>query len=165
MKNLTKNRSKGFTLIEVMIAMIILAVGLLGMASLTVRSQQSNESAYARSQASLLAYDIIERMRANKIAFSALETRKVSFATQSNAYAFASLPACTTPATGTPATPAAQATQDLAEWCTALRNSVPGVNAGQTLITRTGTTYRVQIAWQDSGPDNSAQFVEVAAEL
>ncbi|MDO9617653.1 MAG: type IV pilus modification protein PilV [Pseudomonas sp.] len=165
MKRLTQSHSNGFTLIEVMIAMIILAVGLLGMASLTVRSQQSNESAYARSQASLLAYDIIERMRANKVAFSALEARKVSFATQSNAYAFTSLPTCATPAAGTPATPAAQATKDLAEWCTALRNSLPSVNAGQTLIARTGNTYRVHLAWQDSGPDNSAQFVEVVAEL
>lgn len=165
MKNLIETRSRGFTLIEVMIAMIILAVGLLGMASLTVRGQQSNESAYARSQASLLAYDIIERMRANKVEFSALETRKVSFATKGSAYALTSLPTCATPAAGTPATPEAQATKDLAEWCTALRGSLPSVDAGQTLITRSGTTYRVQITWQDSGPDNSAQFVEVVAEL
>ena len=100
MINLKEKRSRAFTLIEVMIAMIILAVGLLGMASLTVRSQQSNESAYARSQASLLAYDIIERMRTNTIAFSAVEPRKVSFATQNNAYVFGSLPACATPAAG-----------------------------------------------------------------
>jgi type IV pilus assembly protein PilV len=165
MKKPSKIHIKGFTLIEVMIAMIILAVGLLGMASLTVRSQQSNESAYARSQATLLAYDIIERMRTNKVEFSALESRKVSFATHNNSYAFTGLPACGLPAAGTPTTPTEQATKDLAEWCTALRSSLPGVDSGQTLIARTGSTYRVRITWQESGPDNSAQFVEVVANL
>ena len=58
-----RNDNGGFTLIEVMVAVVVLAVGLLGMASLMVRSQQSNEGAYSRSQASILAYDIIERMR------------------------------------------------------------------------------------------------------
>ncbi|MDX1297263.1 MAG: type IV pilus modification protein PilV [Pseudomonas sp.] len=165
MKKLSETRNHGFTLIEVMIAMIILAVGLLGMASLTVRSQQSNESAYARSQASLLAYDIIERMRVNKVALSASDTRKISFATTDNAYALSSLPTCASPAGGTPTAGAALATKDLAQWCASVRESLPGVNDGGTVIARNGSTYRVRITWQDSGPDNSAQFVEVVAEL
>ena len=119
-----KHRIRGFTLIEVMIALVILAVGLLGMASLMVRSQQSNEGAYSRSQASILAYDIIERMRANKVLASPQETRKVSYATQNSAYAMGSLPTCATPANGQQAAGNAQATQDIAQWCLAVRNSL-----------------------------------------
>ena len=59
------NKNTGFTLIEVLIAMIILAVGLLGLAGLQATSLRNNQSAYNRSVATQLAYDIADRMRAN----------------------------------------------------------------------------------------------------
>jgi len=55
----------GFTMIEVLIAAVVLGVGLLGLAALQAQSLQFNYSAYQRSQANLLAYDMIDRMRAN----------------------------------------------------------------------------------------------------
>jgi len=58
-------KQNGFTMVELLIALLILAVGLLGMASLMMASMKSNQSAAMRSQASWLAYDIIERMRLN----------------------------------------------------------------------------------------------------
>ena len=61
----TMNNSKGFTLIEVLVAVFVLAIGLLGLAGLQAKSLQFNQSAYQRSQATILAYDIIDRMRAN----------------------------------------------------------------------------------------------------
>ncbi len=57
---------KGFTLIEVMIAFFILAVGLLGMAALLTSSVRSNQSAYYRTQAAYLAADMADRIRANR---------------------------------------------------------------------------------------------------
>ena len=61
----TMNNNKGFTLIEVLVAVFVLAIGLLGLAGLQAKSLQFNHSAYQRSQATILAYDIIDRMRAN----------------------------------------------------------------------------------------------------
>ncbi|MCF6251352.1 MAG: type IV pilus modification protein PilV [Methylococcaceae bacterium] len=55
----------GFTLIEVLIAMLVLAVGLLGLAGLQATGLRNNLSAYNRSQATQLAYDMADRMRAN----------------------------------------------------------------------------------------------------
>ncbi|WPC04406.1 type IV pilus modification protein PilV [Pseudomonas benzenivorans] len=167
MSNAMNKRSRGFTLIEVMVAVVVLAVGLLGMASLMVRSQQSNEGAYSRSQASILAYDIIERMRANKVLASPLETRKVSYATQSGAYVLAALPTCATPAGGQQAAGSAQAAQDLAQWCQIVRSSLPNVDSANTSIVRgTGNLYTVSIQWQDATADgDSAQSVQVVAEL
>lgn len=55
----------GFTLLEVLVAIVILAIGLLGIAALQASSIRNNQSAYLRSQATLLAYDVIDRMRAN----------------------------------------------------------------------------------------------------
>lgn len=68
MKN-SKNiysKTKGFTLIEVMLALVIFSIGLLGLATLQATSLQQNHSAYLRTQATYLAYDILDRMRANK---------------------------------------------------------------------------------------------------
>lgn len=166
MTNKNLFRSNGFTLIEVMIAVIILAVGLLGLASLVVQGQQSNESAYSRSQATLLAYDIIDRMRANKVAFSPSEPRKVSYATQANTYVLTSLPSCTASAAGTPAFGNALATQDINQWCASVRSGIPSVDSGNTRITRNGNLYTVNIQWQETGANGvSTQAVEALAEL
>ncbi|MDD1616787.1 MAG: type IV pilus assembly protein PilV [Methylococcaceae bacterium NSP1-2] len=55
----------GFTLIEVLIAMLILAVGLLGLAALQTYTLRSNLAAYNNGQAIQLLYDMSDRMRAN----------------------------------------------------------------------------------------------------
>ncbi len=55
----------GFTLVEVLIAAFVLGIGLLGLAALQAQSLQFNFSAYQRSQATILAYDILDRIRAN----------------------------------------------------------------------------------------------------
>lgn len=60
-----KLHQKGSSLIEVMVALTILAVGLLGMAQLQNRSSQDNQTAYYYSQAVFLAEDLAERMRSN----------------------------------------------------------------------------------------------------
>lgn len=168
MSNEMSSRSRGFTLIEVMVALVVLAVGLLGMASLMVRSQQSNEGAYSRSQASILAYDIVERMRSNKVLANPLETRKVSYATQNDAYALTALPTCATPASGQQAAGSAQATQDVAQWCQLVESSLPNVDKANTSIVRTAGSnlYTVTIQWQDATADgDSTQNIQVVAEL
>ncbi|MTW23044.1 type IV pilus modification protein PilV [Allochromatium palmeri] len=56
----------GVTLIEVLITVIVLAIGLLGFAALQMTSLQSSYSSYLRMQASWLAYDLTDRMRASR---------------------------------------------------------------------------------------------------
>jgi type IV pilus assembly protein PilV len=57
---------RGMTLIEVLVTLILISVGLLGVAALQLTSLRSNKDAYVRSQASALAGDILDRMRANQ---------------------------------------------------------------------------------------------------
>ncbi|MGH1542793.1 MAG: type IV pilus modification protein PilV [Arenicella sp.] len=59
-----KNQS-GFTLIEVLITVFVLGVGLLGIAGLQATSLKLSHDSHLRSQASILAYDIIDKMRVN----------------------------------------------------------------------------------------------------
>lgn len=62
---MTKHRYRGFSLLEVMIALVIFSVGILGMAGLLMLSVRTNHSAYLRSQAGFLAQGIGDRMRLN----------------------------------------------------------------------------------------------------
>ena len=59
------NRHRGFTLLEVLIALLVFSLGLLGMAGLLIVSVKTNHSAYLRTQASFLAQSMADRMRAN----------------------------------------------------------------------------------------------------
>ena len=55
----------GFTLIEVLVALIVVSIGLLGLAGLQATSVRFNQQAYLRSQAVQQAYDMADRIRAN----------------------------------------------------------------------------------------------------
>lgn len=57
---------QGFTLIEVLVSLVVLGIGMLGIAKLMLFSSRANDSAYLRSQATALAYEILDNMRANR---------------------------------------------------------------------------------------------------
>ena len=60
------SRSRGFSLLEVLIALIILSVGLLGLAALQAEGLRGSSSALRRIQAVTFVSDIADRMRANR---------------------------------------------------------------------------------------------------
>src|SRR5258707_3864497 len=64
-------RPRGFTMVEMLVALVVLAVGMLGVASLFGISLHSGSSAIARMQAVNLAADIGDRIRANRRAAGA----------------------------------------------------------------------------------------------
>lgn len=59
------SRQKGFSLVEVLIALIIMSVGMLGIASLFVNSMQAGRTSLFRHHAVTLAGDVADRIRAN----------------------------------------------------------------------------------------------------
>jgi len=63
--NQKKSNQSGFSLLEVLIALLILSIGLLGIAGLQVTSKRTNFEAIQRTTATMLALEMIERMRAN----------------------------------------------------------------------------------------------------
>jgi len=62
-----KKRTEGFTLIEVLVAILIVAVGILGVAGMQVVSLQQNRNALLRDTSLQLGNDIMDRMRANRL--------------------------------------------------------------------------------------------------
>lgn len=56
---------RGFSLVEILITILIIGVGLMGTATLQLTGLGSNQGAYLRSQASILVYDMADRLRGN----------------------------------------------------------------------------------------------------
>lgn len=124
------HKEAGATLIEVLIAMLVLAIGLLGLAGLQATSIQSNHSAYYRSQATLLAGDLADRMRANRL--EALTNAYLTdFPTSSS----------TNTVTGT------TAEKDVAEWLNQLALTLP---EGTGKVEKNGTLITISVRWNDS---------------
>jgi type IV pilus assembly protein PilV len=121
-----RKTQRGTTLVETLVALVVLSVGLLGIAALQMTSLRNNRGAHLRSQAQVLAYDIADRMRAN---------RNVALA---NAYVVA---LGVTPAGGT------LNALDLQEWKATLARALP---SGDGEITRVGNLFRIRIRWTDS---------------
>ena len=157
-------KKAGFTLIEVLIAMIILAVGLLGLAGLQATSLRNNQRAYNRSVATQLAYEMADRMRANY-------THAKNLA--GNVYITTSPPtaAAVTNCTSTAGcVPAAMAQNDLYDWNQAIQSSLPGTVASPVtgIITIAGNVFTITINWDDNRDgkvDNNDPNFQVSFQL
>ena len=64
----TKNFEHGFSLLEVLIALILFSLGILGVAALQANSLRLNYTAYEDTQATLLLGEMVDRLRANRTA-------------------------------------------------------------------------------------------------
>jgi type IV pilus assembly protein PilV len=62
----SSNKESGMGLMEVLVTMLVISVGVLGMGGLQTKSLQHNQVAYLRSQAVVLANDMMDRIRANR---------------------------------------------------------------------------------------------------
>lgn len=138
----SRRRCRGLTLIEVLIALLVLSIGILGLATLQTASLGFNAGASQRTQATMLASDMAERMRANRQAALA---GAYDIAFQDPA------PACAAPsASGT------VAQQDISTWRMALACRVP---LGTGSIARNGGEITLTVQWDDShGRELPMQF-------
>lgn len=140
--------SDGFTLLEVLISMIVLAIGLLGMAALHANSLKNTLSAYHRSQATQLTYDMADRIRANQLEAGNYPT--VTATAQAS---------CTTTAT---CSPSAMAQNDLYEWNTAINSIFPEGNGS---ISKVGTLFTIAISWDDNRNGSSDSVFSMSFKL
>ena len=63
---ISKKTQRGFSMIEVLISLIVIGVGLLGLSGLQIASVKGTNNAHSRNVATLLAFEIADRMRANQ---------------------------------------------------------------------------------------------------
>ena len=130
--------SRGFTLVETMVALVVLAVGMLGIAGLYVTTLKSGGGAIYRMQAVNLAGDLADRIRANRGANVAYQ----GAAADNNCYGAASVDCA----------PALMAANDLFVWQQQVTAILPG---GASNVGVAGAsapyTYTITINWTESG--------------
>jgi type IV pilus assembly protein PilV len=148
----SRDRSAGFTLVEALVALVVLSIGLLGIAALYLDSLRAGRTAIYRTQAVNLASDIADRIRANRDA--PVASYNVAFGVPS-----AVTPSCENT---TGCTPEALAATDVARW----KEAIGGVDLsgvlvgalpegdGQIVVTAgTPNLYVITIQWSEPGED------------
>lgn len=144
-ENLIK-RVGGFTLVEVLIALIILSVGMLGIAGLYVHSMQAGRTSLFRHHAVTLAGDVADRIRANPRAAAAY-----SLAGANNN--------CVNG--GVNCTPAQMAANDIDLWDQQAADTLP--NGTVTIVFDNGVlppTYEITVAWDEPG-ENMTYIIKI----
>lgn len=166
-------RMRGFTLVELLVAVLIMAVGVLGIAGLQVESMQQNHSALFRAEALQLTNAILDRIRANKnVTYSAL---------------MGAPPASTTDCEVSSCTPTQLEAYDVAQWKCSINsedstgqqltvcNSLKGLDGssmgitgelpdGDGSITLANGVYTVTVQWVDSH-SGSTSSISVTAQV
>lgn len=119
----SRSSSRGFSLLEVLVAILVLSIGLLGLAAMQAFSLKANQSANFRTQATALANMIVERMRAH--GGGALNTTVAYYGTGSDT----------------------RAQQDLQDWQAAIAAQLPD---GVGTLVFSGGSIGVNITWTDA---------------
>lgn len=144
------DRSAGFTLLEVLIALVVLSIGLLGIAALQGVGLRSSHGAYLTSQASLLAYDMADRIRANPAGYP----DDINFPTD-----------CPEP----PLPDAPLAAADLAEWSCSVENLLPqgsgSIVGSVSPLDLNMIRYTIQIEWMDLQREEDDWSFELLVDL
>jgi type IV pilus assembly protein PilV len=144
---------RGFTLLEVLVALLVLSIGLLGIGKLMMLSARANDSAYMRSQATALAYTMLDAMRANRQAaiVQGYDTAMGVFP--------GGLQPCGTLAA--PCNSGQQAQNDLFLWGTSLGTALPlGQGSVATVVANANSgaanvTATVTVQWADKVAEQS----------
>ena len=129
-----KQSQQGLTLVEAMIALLVISIGLLGIASLQLTAMNQNASSLNHSQAVWIAYNMSDRIRANISEFN-----NYNGIDTTNNYA----QDCMTAACSN----AQMRVADAADWSTMIGN-LPG---GRGIITNNADGLLVTVMWDDEG--------------
>jgi type IV pilus assembly protein PilV len=133
LESMNRTRLGGFTLLEVLIAILIFSFGMLGLAALQTFSVKTNQSANFRSQATALAATMLDNVRANRSHVSDYYSNAYSSGAACDADAPAETP---------------QAAQDLALWRWQVSCELPQGQAAIAPIS--DNEIAVCIRWSDS---------------
>ncbi|MEO9586353.1 MULTISPECIES: type IV pilus modification protein PilV [Pseudomonadota] len=133
----------GIALIEVLVAVLILGVGLLGMAAMQVQSSQMTNGAEQRTQAVLLTADIMDRIRSNRVNRADYDGLEVDPDDTACATDFA------------PNAAASVSANDIAEWSNLVVCLLPEGSATVAVNNATGEV-TVTVDWVKQDPDGAA---------
>lgn len=140
-------QSRGVTLIEVLVALVIVAVGLLGLAGLQVRGLAIQKDAHGRAIATQLALDLADRMRANRVPGAFAPPVDYTFTAPTG-----TLPTASTDCEAVVCNEAQQAQFDRARWLARVNQTLPGGWAHVAPVAGMGNrVWNVTLLWAETG--------------
>ncbi len=151
-----RGRAAGFSMVESLVALLVLSIGLLGIAGLFVESVRNSRTALLRTQAINLVGDMADRIRANAGARDAYDLDAYGGDPAERACA------PTADVAGDNCSSAALAEDDLARWVAAVRAALPAFEDGpaQADVEFLGPAaagapdrYRITVSWREPGED------------
>jgi type IV pilus assembly protein PilV len=147
-------RAAGFTLVEVLVALIIIAVGMLGLAKIQALAYASTGIAGSQSIAALQASSLASAMRANRSYWSTV-ANNFSFTNTAGTLASTDATLTTNYACTSACTPAQVAAHDLNIWTLALTRVLPQATATISCLTPAGCS--IQIDWVENNVSVNSQ--------
>lgn len=160
-------KSSGFTLLEVLVSMAVLSVGLLGLAGMEMFGNRYIHDSYLRTQAVILAYDIIDRMRANMPgvndpAMAAWPKRKGNYDNVTNNLT----PADSCESAASACTASQLAAYDIYQWSLEIKDSLPQGTATLKRVAENSEFFTLTISWTtrkvDKKTDSGASDTETS---
>ncbi|HUI62176.1 MAG TPA: type IV pilus modification protein PilV [Steroidobacteraceae bacterium] len=160
---------QGFSLVEVLVALIVLSVGLLGIARMQSLAMSSTTVASKRSMAAIEASSLAAAMHENRGYWTSSDPSGATITLSGTTYSYAgaaNLSAaagsnCAVP--GTPCTPAGVAAYDLANWASILQGLLPNDSAVVACGAVTPVTCTIQISWSENTVNVNKTQVAAAA--
>jgi type IV pilus assembly protein PilV len=146
---LSQRAERGATMIEILVAILIFSVGLLGIASTQTMGLTNTQSALNRSYATQLSYDLIDIMRLNpqQVAAGTFDGYITIDGTGDNPLGYATVNGCTEAGTG--CTELELAEHELELWRLKILSMLPDGQARIDLENAAENIYRVTLTWQD----------------
>ena len=132
-----KQSQSGFGLIEALVALVVVSVGMIGIAVLYGQGLGASRTAYYRTQAVNLASDMADRIRLNRRAGASYNGAGAS----NNCQAGGNVD-CTT---------AQMAAQDIFEWQAQVAGQLPGGAGTVAYAGTTPPTYTISVSWSEVG--------------
>lgn len=145
-----ENKNRGVGLIEVLISLLIITIGILGMAGVHSSSLQYNQSSYVQSQATFLATDMLDRIQAN----SSLAKGGTSYQVGLDDLEFSQCIESSYPTNceAGSCTPQEMAAYDILQWKFQLACQIPGSKGAVTFVDSGDVrTYTIRLSFPDMG--------------
>lgn len=141
--------SRGTSMIELLSAMVVVSIGLLGISNLQSKALKSSQDSYFVSQATFFLDDIAERIRANHASGNSAAAN-YNFVTAMKTYAELTTGQQGRSCVGNAVTctPAQMAEYDVARWLNAMTNGNRALPSAAGMITWSGTTATITIRWK-----------------
>ncbi|MBU2963987.1 type IV pilus modification protein PilV [Amphritea sp. 2_MG-2023] len=150
-KSFLYSSQRGTTLIEVLVTLVLVAIGLSGMMAMQARGVQQNQSAYLRTQAVMMASDMADRIRLNRQAALAGDYALTSTQTVDNFKSTAGLSGGEK-----------LAKNDLFDWLGRVNTYLPG---GDATISLADQTITITLSWDGRRDDGNRSSYQHEVEL